>query len=85
MTPPQNTNTGLESPDPEPADPTAVSGRDAGFLARAIEVARSSRRNGNHPFGAVLVTGGGAPVVVAGPALLAEAAGVHAGFWDGRA
>ena len=61
MTPPQNTNTGVElpEPEPEPADPTAVSGADAGFLAQAIEVARSARRNGNHPFGAILVTGDG--------------------------
>jgi tRNA(Arg) A34 adenosine deaminase TadA len=45
-------------PSPLP-DPTTVSDIDARYLARAIEVARESRRGGNHPFGAILVTADG--------------------------
>lgn len=33
--------------------------RDLVFLRRAIEIARSARSNGNHPFGALLVDGSG--------------------------
>ena len=40
-------------------DLSTVSPADAGHLARAIGMARSSRLHGNHPFGAILVTGDG--------------------------
>jgi tRNA(Arg) A34 adenosine deaminase TadA len=35
------------------------SARDAHFLRRSFEVARRSMTHGNHPFGAILVDGGG--------------------------
>jgi len=38
---------------PDPVD------RDARFLRRSFEVARRAMKNGNHPFGAVLVDGDG--------------------------
>jgi len=38
---------------PDPVD------RDAHFLRRSFEVARRAMKNGNHPFGAVLVDGDG--------------------------
>ncbi|WP_223692820.1 nucleoside deaminase [Leifsonia poae] len=41
-------------------DPTTVSPTDETVLRRAIEVARLAREAGSHPFGAVLVTAGGA-------------------------
>ncbi|WP_240632254.1 MULTISPECIES: nucleoside deaminase [unclassified Cryobacterium] len=37
------------------ADPTLISAADETHLARAIDVARLARANGNHPFGAILV------------------------------
>jgi len=37
----------------------APSERDAHFLRRAFDVARRSMAHGNHPFGAILVDGGG--------------------------
>ncbi|MCU1447273.1 nucleoside deaminase [Cryobacterium sp.] len=43
----------------EPADRTTVSSADVVHLGHAIEVARESRRRGNHPFGAILVAGDG--------------------------
>jgi len=36
-------------------DSTEVSAEDESYLLHAIEVARQSRANGNHPFGAILV------------------------------
>ncbi|GAA1966141.1 nucleoside deaminase [Agromyces allii] len=39
----------------ERPDPTIVSSADEAHLRHAIEVARRSRAEGNHPFGAVLV------------------------------
>jgi len=36
-------------------DPTIISDADEAHLAHAIEIARRSRANGNHPFGAILV------------------------------
>lgn len=41
------------------ADPTLVSAADEVHLTRALDVARRSRTNGNHPFGAILVAGDG--------------------------
>ena len=38
---------------------------DIDFLRRAIEVSRSARANGNHPFGAILVNGDGEIVLEA--------------------
>ncbi|WP_227820083.1 nucleoside deaminase [Agromyces aureus] len=46
----------------EPTDPTIVSPADEEHLRHAIEVARRSRAEGNHPFGAVLVAPDGAVV-----------------------
>ena len=43
-----------------PAGLTHVSAADEVHLARALDVARLSRVNGNHPFGAILVAGDGA-------------------------
>lgn len=39
--------------------PTVVSDDDQSYLLRAIEVAARARQNGNHPFGAILVTADG--------------------------
>ena len=44
------------------ADLTLISAADEMHLARAIAVARLSRANGNHPFGAILVAGDGAVI-----------------------
>ncbi|MGO4785418.1 nucleoside deaminase [Cryobacterium sp. W22_MBD10_FK3] len=41
------------------ADLTLITATDEMHLAGAIEVARRARASGNHPFGAILVTGGG--------------------------
>ena len=38
---------------------TLVTETDLKFLQQAIEVSRRSRAGGNHPFGAILVSGGG--------------------------
>lgn len=38
------------------ADPTSVSPTDEQFLLQAIDTAGRARANGNHPFGAILVT-----------------------------
>lgn len=40
-------------------NPTDVSPDDESYLLRAIDVARRARENGNHPFGALLVTANG--------------------------
>ena len=40
-------------------NPTDVSPEDESYLLRAIDVARRARENGNHPFGALLVTANG--------------------------
>ncbi|MGV8880558.1 MAG: nucleoside deaminase [Rhodoglobus sp.] len=40
-------------------NPTDVSPEDETFLLHAIDVARQARENGNHPFGALLVTANG--------------------------
>jgi tRNA(Arg) A34 adenosine deaminase TadA len=45
------------------------------LLRRAIELARLAREHGNHPFGALLVSGVGEVL------LEAEAKKVHEGFW----
>jgi len=42
-----------------PADLSLISAADEVHLARALDVARLARANGNHPFGAILVTGDG--------------------------
>lgn len=50
----------MNAPDREAlADLTRISAADEAHLARALEVARLARGNGNHPFGAILVTGDG--------------------------
>ncbi|WP_233199564.1 nucleoside deaminase [Cryobacterium sp. N22] len=50
----------MNAPRPDPvADLTLISASDETHLTRAIDVARLSRANGNHPFGAILVTGDG--------------------------
>ncbi len=41
------------------SEPNAVSPADEKHLLHAIEVARRARANGNHPFGAILVTADG--------------------------
>ena len=38
---------------------TPVTETDLKFLQQAIDVSRRSKANGNHPFGAILVSGGG--------------------------
>ena len=48
----------MNAPHPDP-DLTLISASDEAHLARAIDVARLARANGNHPFGAILVTGDG--------------------------
>lgn len=40
-------------------DPTLISAADEMHLTLALDVARRSRTNGNHPFGAILVAGDG--------------------------
>ena len=55
----------MNAPQPDSdtlADPTLVSAADEVHLARALDVARRSRDNGNHPFGAILVAGDGAVI-----------------------
>jgi tRNA(Arg) A34 adenosine deaminase TadA len=42
-----------------------LSAADAGFLRRAIELAREARADGRHPFGALIVDGAGNVVVEA--------------------
>jgi tRNA(Arg) A34 adenosine deaminase TadA len=49
-----------------------VSEVDDGHLRRAIELARRSREHGNHPFGALLVDGGGAVVLEAENTVVTE-------------
>ena len=50
----------MNAPHPDPvADLTLISASDEMHLTRAIDVARLARANGNHPFGAILVTGDG--------------------------
>lgn len=50
----------MNGPHPDPvADLTLISASDEMHLTRAIDVARLARANGNHPFGAILVTGDG--------------------------
>ena len=44
---------------------TAMTGEDEAHLLAAIELAALARRNGNEPFGALLVDGDGNPVLVA--------------------
>jgi tRNA(Arg) A34 adenosine deaminase TadA len=43
----------------------ALGSADEGYLLRAIELARQSRENGNHPFGSVLVDASGRVVLEA--------------------
>lgn len=42
-----------------------ISTADLGFLKQSLETARRSRQHGNHPFGAILVDGGGKVVLEA--------------------
>jgi tRNA(Arg) A34 adenosine deaminase TadA len=43
---------------------TEMTGEDESHLLAAIELAARARKNGNEPFGALLVDGDGHPVLV---------------------
>jgi hypothetical protein len=65
---------------------------DEEFVRAAIAAAKRSRKNGNFPFGAVLVDDkdnilielgrGDYPIEVVGPLLEEEAIIAHQGFWE---